>query len=158
MDCENRYRDDDQESYPQKDLHGFLPPLGICFSCRRLPRLRRNKKTFRIRRKRRLGEKVLGRQPLTCEIQTSNILAMTPISRSADRAFLKERIPRLSNPTVSSVNAATMAHSLAGEPILSTDWKNKNQKSQSAFGSSWSPPSREWTSEPSSPSRLPCFG
>jgi hypothetical protein len=66
---------------------------------------RNNKNRAQTRRKRRSGGKVLKRQPFTCEIHTFHILEMTPLPTNIDYLFLKDRILRLWNPTVSSTRA-----------------------------------------------------
>ena len=53
----------------------------------------------------------MERQPFTYEIQTLHILEMTSFSISADWPFLKDRIPKLGNLTVSSMKTAITTQS-----------------------------------------------
>ena len=87
-------------------------PLTLSLSPGRL--CRNNKNRAQTSRKRRSGGKVLERQPLICNIQTVHILEMTPLSTSIVYPFLKDRILRLCNPTVSSTRA-TIATQPLGE-------------------------------------------
>src|SRR4030042_6097224 len=75
------------------------PPLPLKRLCRN------NKNRAQTSRKRRSGEKVLERQPFICNIQTVHLLEMTPLSTSIVYPFLKDRILRLWNQTVSSTRA-----------------------------------------------------
>jgi hypothetical protein len=64
-------------------------------------RCRNSKKQTQTSRERRSGGKVLERQPYIFEIRTLHVLQIAPLSASIDYPFLKDRTPRICNPTVS---------------------------------------------------------
>jgi len=67
-----------------------------------------------------VGWKVLERKPLTGKIQTYPILKMTLLThRGSIKPFLKVRILRLWNQTVSSVKATTQSPSLISSTLAS---------------------------------------
>jgi hypothetical protein len=58
-----------------------------------------------------------GRKPFIYEFQTFHILEMTPLSASINHSFLKDRILRLWNPSVSSTRAPITAQSPKRERV-----------------------------------------
>jgi hypothetical protein len=79
--------------------HPCLPAGRLSLSPERLCRNKKNR--LQTSWERQSGGKVLERQPFTSEFQTFHVLEMTPLFTSIDYPFLKDRILRLWNPTVS---------------------------------------------------------
>jgi hypothetical protein len=100
-------------SKSQKARDQIISPLTPSLFPRRL--CRNTKNPVQTRWKRWSGEKVLERQPFTSEIQTLDFVEMTSLSASIDWQFLKDRILRLWNPTVSSVRTTIATQSHVGE-------------------------------------------
>jgi hypothetical protein len=100
-------------SKSQKTRDKIISPLTPSLSPRRL--CRNNKYLVQPQWKRWSGRKVLERQPFTWEIRAIHLLEITPLSPSIDNPFLKDRILRLWNPTISSIRATITTQFHGGE-------------------------------------------